>query len=586
MQASIGVGWRAAIVLTLLSAPACADRPNIVLIMTDDQGYGDLGFHGNPIVRTPQLDAMAKRSARWETFYVSPVCTPTRASLMTGRYNYRTRAVDTYRGRAMMDADERTIAELLRPVGYASGIFGKWHLGDCAPLRAVDQGFDMALVHRGGGIGQPSDPPGGEGKYTDPVLFRNGRPEAHHGYCADVYFTEGMTWADEQIGQQRPFFLYLPTNTPHSPFHDVPPEKLAYYRAQVIAANRFPETNGHAPPEQLNVDQLARVYAMLENVDDNVGRLFRWLDDRRIADHTVVIFLTDNGPATIGWNAGLRGRKADVFDGGIRSPAFFHWPKRFPAGTCTGRIAAHIDIVPTLLELAGAKPPSDRKFDGRSLVSALTSGTADWPERTLFFQTHRGDVPFPRHHCAVRTERWKLVHPSGFGQERFDGEPKWLLFDMSHDPFEQHDLADQHPGIVRDLQQRYDDWFADVSHTRPENFAPPRILVGSAQEPPTILTRQDWRSADWKSNDRGVWLIETAKTQRYDVRLRFAAAAKDGIANLQLNGRIQTEPIQAGATEAGFSDISLPAGHHQVGGAVEVDGQLRGVMFMEWKRRE
>ena len=259
---------------------------------------------------------------------------------MTGRYNYRTRAIDTYRGRAMMDADELALAELLKPAGYATGIFGKWHLGDCYPLRAVDQGFDTALVLRGGGIGQPSDPPGAEGKYTDPVLFRNGEAEPQHGYCTDVYFTEGMKWAGEQHQKQKPFFLYLPTNCPHGPYDDVPAEKLAYYRQQEIAADRFPKSPGNAVPRKLNVDQLSRVYSMIENIDDNIGRLFSWLDEKKLTDDTLVIFITDNGPASIGWNAGLRGRKADVFDGGVRSPAFFHWPGHFPAGMRQGRIAA------------------------------------------------------------------------------------------------------------------------------------------------------------------------------------------------------------------------------------------------------
>lgn len=563
-----------------------ADRPNIILIMTDDQGYGDLGMHGNPIVRTPQLDAMAKRSARWEPFYVSPVCTPTRASLMTGRYNYRTRAIDTYRGRAMMEPAELTIAELLKPAGYVSGIFGKWHLGDCYPLRAIDQGFDMALVHRGGGIGQPSDPPGGEGKYTDPILFRNGTPEPQRGYCTDVYFTEGMKWADQQMKEQKPFFLYLPSNTPHSPYNDVPAEKLAYYQQQVIAADRFPKTDGHAPPEKLIVDQLARVYAMLENIDDNVGRLFRWLEERKLTENTLVIFLTDNGPATVGWNAGLRGRKSDVYDGGIRSPAFFHWPAQFPPGVRTGRIAAHIDITPTLLELAKAEPPQDHKFDGRSLVAALKSGTANWPERTLFFQAHRGDAPFPRHHCAVRTERWKLVHPSGFGQERFAGEPKWQLFDMQHDPFERHDLAGQHAEIVQDLQQCYDDWLSDVSRTRPDNYAPPRIVVGSTAENVTVLTRQDWRNADWKASDRGFWLIAAAEDGTYQIRLRFSAAASNGKALLDVDGRQLAKTVSAGNRDAVFDAVKVSAGPHQISGAIEIDGKSAGVMFVELQQRD
>src|SRR5262245_50586484 len=219
-----------------------AARPNVILIMTDDQGFGDLGIHGNPIIRTPNIDAMARKSAGLPSFYVSPVCTPTRACLMTGRYNYRTRAIDTFRGRAMMDTSEVTVAEMLKGAGYATGIFGKWHLGDCYPLRPIDQGFAMSLVHRGGGIGQPSDPPGAEDKYTDPVLFRNGQPVQSTGYCTDVYFREAIAWAGETAADNKPFFLYLPTNCPHGPFGDVPPAEYAYYKQQNLAADRYPKT--------------------------------------------------------------------------------------------------------------------------------------------------------------------------------------------------------------------------------------------------------------------------------------------------------------------------------------------------------
>jgi arylsulfatase/arylsulfatase A len=570
--------------ISALASFAWAAPPNIILIMTDDQGYGDLGVHGNPIVRTPNLDAMAQRSARWEYFYVSPVCAPTRACLMAGRYNYRTRAIDTYRGRAMMDTDELTLAELLKPAGYATGIFGKWHLGDSYPLRPVDQGFDMALVHRGGGIGQPSDPPGAEGKYTDPILFRNGEPEPQHGYCTDVYFREGMRWAGEQHQTHQPFFLYLPTNCPHGPYDDVPAEKLAYYRQQTISADRFPKTGGNPVPEKLNVDPLRRVYAMIENIDDNVGRLFRWLHEQQLTDSTLVIFITDNGPASVGYNAGLRGRKGEVFDGGIRSPAFFHWPGHFPAGLRQGRVAAHIDILPTLLELCGAQPPSDRKIDGRSLLSALNTGQADWPERTLFFQWHRGDQSFARHNCAVRSERWKLVHPSAFGKESFEGEANWQLFDVSADPFEQRDLAPQNPELVRDLQQRYDKWFDDVSQTRPDNYAPPRIIVGSPHEELTVLTRQDWRGANWGPDDLGHWLIDVAEPGGYEIRLRFRSASSDGAATLQIKGQKLSTEVASGAAQALFTGVKLAAGPQEITGWVDAAGAKSGVMFLEIRR--
>ncbi|MCG6920480.1 MAG: sulfatase-like hydrolase/transferase, partial [Acidobacteria bacterium] len=197
------VGALAAASLVILAPTGCASRteptsrPDVILIVTDDQGYGDLGVKGNPLVRTPHIDAMAARSAEMTRFYVSPVCAPTRASLMTGRYNYRTRAIDTFVGRAMMEPGEVTLAEILRDSGYRTGIFGKWHLGDAYPMRPIDQGFEEALVHRGGGIGQPSDPPGGEGKYTDAVLFHNGRQVSTEGYCTDVYFDRALDWIGE-----------------------------------------------------------------------------------------------------------------------------------------------------------------------------------------------------------------------------------------------------------------------------------------------------------------------------------------------------------------------------------------------------
>ena len=305
------------------------ERPNIVLVMTDDQGYGDFGFAGNPVLETPHLDALAARSATVERFYVSPVCTPTRASLMTGRYNYRTRAIDTYIGRAMMEPEEVTIAELLRDAGYATGIFGKWHLGDNYPLRTMDQGFEESLVHRGGGIGQPSDPPGGEGKYTDAVLFRNGQREETTGYCTDVYFDAAFDFMEQAAAEGRPFFAYVPTNAPHGPFHDVPEDWLEHYRQTDLTA-ALPDP-GQASEQVL--DRLARSYAMISNIDENVGRLTARLDELGLAENTLVVFLVDNGPDRGRYNAGLRGRKGTAFEGGIRSPLLARWPGRLPGGT-------------------------------------------------------------------------------------------------------------------------------------------------------------------------------------------------------------------------------------------------------------
>ncbi len=209
----------------IYSATFASERPNVVLIMSDDQGVGDYGFMGNTVIRTPALDAMHARGGFLSRFYVSPVCAPTRASLMTGRYNYRTRCVDTYLGRAMMDTEEVTLAECLRDAGYRTGIYGKWHLGDNYPMRAMDQGFQESLLHRGGGIGQPSDPIGAEGKYTDPVLFKNGEEVAMQGYCTDIFFDAAMDFITHSVSSNNPFFTYIATNAPHGPFDDVPTER-------------------------------------------------------------------------------------------------------------------------------------------------------------------------------------------------------------------------------------------------------------------------------------------------------------------------------------------------------------------------
>ena len=203
-------------------AAAATSRPNIILIVTDDQGWGDLSCHGNPVIDTPQLDAMAQRSGRLSRFYVSPVCSPTRACLMTGRYNFRTRVIDTFKGHSMMEPDEVTVAEVLKTAGYATGIFGKWHLGDCYPMRPQDQGFDTSVVFRGGGLAQPAEPLENAQRYTNPLLWRNGQQFQANGYCTDVYFDEAMQFIEDSAATEQPFFAYIATNAPHSPYHDVP----------------------------------------------------------------------------------------------------------------------------------------------------------------------------------------------------------------------------------------------------------------------------------------------------------------------------------------------------------------------------
>ena len=381
----------------------------MIVIITDDQGYGDLGVHGNPKIRTPNLDRLARQSVQLKQFYVCPVCSPTRASLLTGRYNYRTGVVDTFQGRSMMHPDEVTLAERLAQAGYRTGIFGKWHLGDNVPLRPLDQGFQEALVLKGGGIGQPSDLPGGS-HYLNPVLLHNGQPKRYAGYCSDVFTSAAIDFVKGPL--DRPFFLYLAFNCPHDPL-EAPEAELNTYRNMKLGRDEFP-AGGSPLPGSLDEDKIARVYAMVTNIDANVGRLLEAVESKGIAGSTIVVFITDNGPAFPRYNAGLRGLKGTVYEGGIRVPCYVRWPGHFPAGRVVDRIAAHIDITPTLLDACGVAAGTEPKLDGLSLLPLLRGEPVpSWPDRTIYFQWHRGDEPDFGRAFAARSQRFKLLRARG-----------------------------------------------------------------------------------------------------------------------------------------------------------------------------
>jgi arylsulfatase A-like enzyme len=521
-------------------------RPNILLVITDDQGWGDLGIHGNPKIRTPNLDRLARESVRLDQFHVMPVCSPTRACLLTGRYNYRTGVVDTYLGRSLMHPDETTLAELLRGAGWRTGIFGKWHLGDNFPLRPHDQGFQEALTLKGGGIGQPSDPPGGD-SYVDPTLYRSGVAEKSKGYVTDVITDGALKFIQGAAG--RPFFAYVAYNCPHDPLQ-APPDLLEAYRKDGLP------------------DNAAKVYAMVENIDANVGRLLRKLSELGVADDTIVIFMTDNGPAGERYNGNMRGRKGTVFQGGIRVPFFIRWPAALKP-RIEDTPAAHVDVVPTLLE--AALLPA-RPTDGASLLPLLRMN-APLPDRSLFFQWHRGDAPEANRACAVRRGQWKLV--------RLDPKTPAMLFDLGSDPGEKNDLAASRPDIVARLQADYDAWFKDVCSTR--DFAPPRIGVGSPEENPVLLTRQDWRgpSAGWTPKSRGWWELEGLRAGTCDVRLLFAPVSGPAVLKLRMGGQARTGELAAGSREFGFRDVALPAGPFRLEAELEAGGETLGVLYAE-----
>ncbi len=432
------------------TAPAASlegRRPNVVLLLTDDQGYGDLSCHGNPVLKTPNLDRLHAEGVRFTDFHVSPTCAPTRSALLTGRHEFKNGVTHTILERERLTLKATTLAEVLRAAGYTTGVFGKWHLGDEPAYRPDRRGFDETFIHGGGGIGQTypgscGDAPGNT--YFDPAILHNGKFVKTRGYCTDVFFAQALRWV-ESVKGKKPFFCYLATNAPHAPLQ-VRPEDEKRYADRV----KDPKT--------------AKFFGMIANIDDNVGRLLGKLKEWGIERDTLVIFMNDNG-GTAGvklYNAGMRGSKNTPWLGGTRAASFWRWPgTQKPADV--GQLAAHIDVFPTLAAIAGAKPTAAVKaqVEGRSLVPLLLDPKAAWADRTLF--THLGRWPKgakPAEHkyagCGVRRERWHLVHPAQKGNKR------WQLFDVPADPGEKSDVADRHPGVVKRLETAYDRWWESV----------------------------------------------------------------------------------------------------------------------------
>ena len=568
-------------VLTGLAIPvavlADSKRPNVIVIMSDDQGGGDYGFQGNPLIETPSLDTMFKNGGCLTNFYVSPVCAPTRASLMTGRYNYRTRCVDTYIGRAMMDSDEKTLAEYLHDAGYQTGIYGKWHLGDNYPVRANDQGFQDSLIHRGGGIGQPSDPIGAEGKYTDPTLIKNGIETPVKGYCTDIYFDAALQFIDQSVNAKKNFFTYIATNAPHGPFHDVPVELYKKYQEVDFSPILIHKLNKNRLEKEN--DKLARIAAMITNIDENVGRLFERLESLGVLDNTIVIYLNDNGPNSMRFVGNMRGMKTHVDDGGIRSPLLFHWPAKVESGHRSNLMCAHIDVLPTLLDACSIETSKTHPVDGRSFLPLLLKKQADWPNRSLVFQTHRGDTPQLYHHFALHNGPWKLVHPSGFGKEGINGEVKLELYNLNQDPQQKNDLATNQPKVFARLKANYESWFEDVSSTRADNYAPPRIVIGTDFEPRTVLTRQDWRHSQgkpWARDSNGAWLLEAENPKSYDLEVIFNHFPTLGTATIQIGNISRTIEISAGNKRGHVLSVDIPKGKTSLSVTADFSGQKQG----------
>jgi len=564
------------LILVVLLSPGglvAASPPNILLVISDDQGFGDLGAHGNPIVKTPVLDGFAKEAVWLKNFYVSPVCSPTRASLLTGLYNYRTGVVDTYLGRSLMRPDVKTLADYLASAGYRTGLFGKWHLGDNYPLRPEDRSFHVTLWHQGGGLAQPSDSPSMDSNsaYFSPVLKANGKDLKTKGYCTDVFTDAAIQFLSKSDG--KPFFAYVSFNAPHAPYQ-VPDELAAPYRNQDLAELGFPRIGQPWITPKFNPDEIAKAYGMIENIDINFGRLLKTLNDTHQTQNTIVLFLTDNGPGGVRWNAGLRNRKGTVYEGGIRVPCYIRWPGRCKAGHVINTALAHIDITPTLLDATGFS--SDVKLDGRSFLPQLLDQQVHWPPRTLFFQWHRGDEPEKYRAFAARGPRYKLVQAAGPAPgEKW--KPKYELFDIQNDPYESTDLAEKLPKVVQELKQEYEMWFCDVTQT---GFEPPRIVVGNQRENPMRLSRQDWRGpqAGWNNYSVGHWLIEVEQAGRYRITLRSVNEFNRWRVAL---GQASKLAVESRPTRKSVTELRLATGPALLEALVGDETTWRGVHYVE-----
>jgi arylsulfatase len=483
-----------------------AERPNIIFILTDDQGYGDLGAHGNPVLKTPNLDKLRSESVRFTDFQVSPTCSPTRSALLTGRHEFKNGITHTILERERMALGAVTLTQQLQKGGYRTGIFGKWHLGDEAEYQPNKRGFDEVYIHGAGGIGQSypgscGDVPGNS--YYGPTLLHNGKFVKTSGYCTDEFFKQAAKWIEGEAAAKRPFYAYIATNAPHGPYN-ARPEDAALYEGKGLGKDT------------------ENFFGMIHNIDQNVGQLMAKVETLGIAKDTLVVFMNDNGgtAGTKVFNAGMRAQKGTPFMGGIRAMSFWRLPGQFNPADVKA-LAAHVDFAPTILELTGAPASVQMKsqIEGRSLVPLLRAKVGEdigWPDRVLV--THLGrwgnmvkgvDPEVGKYaETSVRTARWHLVSSASFGkpgtkgaakktkakaakkaqQSPADFEPtpaNWQLFDLSADYGETTDVAAQHPEVVADLIAKHDAWWKEC---RPlmvnENVA------GPAENPFKVLYRE------------------------------------------------------------------------------------------------
>jgi len=475
------------------------NKPNVVLIVTDDQGWGDLSLHGNLLLETPQLDNLAKSGLELTNFYVSPLCAPSRASILTGRYHLNTGVLSVSKGLEVMDSDETTIAELFKANGYRTGIFGKWHNGQHYPNRPNDQGFDEFLGFCAGHLSN----------YFNTQLEHNDKMVHTKGYITDVLTNAALKFMSDN--KDTPFLCYIPYNAPHSP-HQVPGKYFNKYKAKGLE------------------NELASIYGMVENIDDNVGRILRYLKENKLEENTIVIFLSDNGPNGVRYNGKMKGIKGTVHEGGIRVPFFIRWKNHIPAGQTNETSTAHIDIYPTLSDLCKLKTIPGNRLAGVSLASLLTNKTASFDtHRKLYTHVNFMEVPVQLNSGGFRFDPYRFVYD----------KDKPQLYNLLQDPEEKNDLALVKKVITTQYLNDYKVWFAEASTGLQYNR--PVVLSKSGAELPTFEATlsagikfkeghawaHDWVKK-WNSiNDSLYWEIDCKNPGNYVVEIEYLCKKED-----------------------------------------------------------
>ncbi len=570
------------LLLTLLptvmsSAIAADDRPNVLLILTDDQGYSDVGFNGNPIVNTPTLDKMASQAIVFDNFYAQPVCSPTRAALMTGRYAIRSDVIGTQQAVSTLPPSATTIAEALKAGGYRTGLFGKWHLGDNAPARPQDQGFDRVLTHEAGMIGMTYSPLDGQ-SYFNPILKEDGVNKRFSGYSADIFTdaTIDFILATDNADNKAPFFAYLSFNTPHHPL-TVSDKYADPYRKVGLS------------------EETSRYYGMISNIDENFKRVLAALKAKGVADNTLIIFLGDNGTSSLHkqkdlWEIGLKGRKTYVYENGIRVPMFIKLPlsqttQATQATTTQPKItvkritnlASVEDLMPTILDIT--KVSTKVQFDGQSLVPVLADPSIELPDRSFYFQFHRGTKPVPYRNIAARKGAFKLVQPVGRQGEYSDKTARFELYNIEKDPNELNDIAASNPEKLSELKADYDAWLEDANAN---GINPVKTWIGSELQNPVNLTRQDWQGGGLFDGDNGFYDLEVKTAGKYRLTFRWSDLLhKTHDVTIKLNDTVIKKQILLEESEARIEEIQLDKGPLRLEAWVDIDNKKNGFRFIE-----